>query len=218
MGVPTLPYTQWGCRFVDLDLDGFQDLFLASGNIDHLEDSPASDAGYAQPCQVLRNDRAGGFTDVSSSCGPFFGRRQVARGVAFGDYDNDGDADILIACNNQPALLLRNDSPRGNHWVCLSLVGSGCCRDALGARVRVTTGSMTQTQYVRSGGSYLADHDRRLLFGIGPARTAETEIRWPCGALQRLEVRESETLVVRETGCRVPGGEIHATGKPWNGR
>ncbi len=92
----------------------------------------------------------GRFYDVSKQCGSFFSRRQVERGAAFGDYDNDGDTDVLIACNNQPAILLRNDSPQRSHWIRLALQGSRCNRDALGAQVRVQASGMTQMQYMRS--------------------------------------------------------------------
>jgi hypothetical protein len=129
----------------------------------------------------------------------------VARGAAFGDYDNDGDIDVLIACNNQPAILLRNDSTPRAPWIRLALVGRGCNRDAIGARVRVECGSLLQTQSVRSGCSYLADHDRRLLFGLGNAgaTTARVEVKWPCGAMQTLEARGGESVKVEEKDCRL---------------
>jgi enediyne biosynthesis protein E4 len=202
IGTPSLPYLKWGCQFVDLDLDGWQDLFVTAGHVDdHADESPQS-LGYAQPCEVLHN-RGGRFSDISRECGPFFSRRQVARGAAFGDYDNDGDTDALIACNDQPVILLRNDSPRSGGWIRVSLQGRGCNRDALGARVRVTAGGTTQMRFHRSGTSYLADHDRRLLFGIGQSPDATVEVRWPCGATQSLRVRAGETMTIQEKGCRV---------------
>jgi hypothetical protein len=209
VGTPSLPYLKWGCHFADLDLDGFQDLFVANGHVDDHADERGNPLGYAQPCQVFRNEGNGIFSDVSLRSGRFFSQRQVARGAAFGDADNDGDIDVLIACNNQPAILLRNDSPRRSHWIRLALVGRGCNRDALGARVRVRAGGITQTQTVRSGTSYLADHDRRLLFGIGESRQANVEIRWPCGALQTLEAPAGATATIRESRCRIAGLRLH---------
>jgi hypothetical protein len=203
IGAASLPYLKWGCQFVDLDRDGLLDLFVANGHVDDYADEAGKPLGYAQPCQVLHNEGNGRFADISKQCGPFFTRRQVARGAAFGDYDNDGDVDVLVTCINQPAILLRNDSrPRGP-WLRLSLVGLGCNRDALGARVRVTSGAVTQTRFVRSGTSYLSDHDRRLLFGIGAAPKAQVEVRWLCGAAQRLPARARQSITIQETGCRL---------------
>jgi hypothetical protein len=203
IGPPSLPFVGWGVRFVDLDSDGFQDLFVVNGHVNDAERAGSHSAGYAQPCQVYRNRGDRTFAEVSAGCGPFFSRRQVARGAAFGDYDNDGDIDVLIACNNQPPILLRNDTTPRRKWIGLTLVGRGCNRDAIGARVQVRSGSLTQTQSVRSGCSYLADHDRRLRFGIGEEGHAQVEIKWPCGAASRLDVRAGESVKVEETGCRL---------------
>ena len=150
----------------------------------------------------MRNLGDNAFGEISGECGEFFQHRQVARGAAFGDYDSDGDLDVLIGCNDQPAILLRNDSRKDNNFVRLELTGHGCHRDALGARVRVTAGSVTQSQFVRSGTSYLSDHDRRLLFGIGKWAEADVEIQWPCGAVQSSRVAADATVHVTETGCR----------------
>lgn len=216
LGAASLPYLKWGCRFVDLDRDGFQDLFVANGHVHENPEELGQQGSHAQPCRIYRNDRDGCFSDISAVCGTFFSHRQVARAAAFGDYDNDGDLDVLIACNNQPAILLRNDTRTPNHWIRLCLNGAGCNRDALGARVRVRAGGLTQTQEVRSGGSYLADHDRRLLFGLGSARRASVEIHWPCGAMQTLEVEQGSSTVVPERGCRIdsfrPAGLAAALG------
>lgn len=204
-------YVKWGCRFVDLDLDGFQDLFVVNG---HVNDTAidGDHVGYRQPSQLFRNVR-GEFMDISRQGGSFFEQQQVGRGAAFGDYDNDGDSDILVACNNEPAILLRNDSPRRTQWVQLDLHGSarpqqrGCNRDALGALVRVRANGMTQTQYVRGGTSYMADHDRRMLFGIGQDKHAQVEIRWPCGALQKLRADVGKATLINENGCKLRKGK-----------
>jgi hypothetical protein len=118
----------------------------------------------------------------------------------------------LIACNNQPAVLLRNDTPGTNSWVRLVLRGQGCNRDALGSRVQVGEGLETQTQYVSSGGSYLADHDRRLLFGSGAHNEVKVRVTWPCGAEQVCRARARESMVVEEAGCKLAHKET-LTGK-----
>ncbi len=205
----TKPFLKWGCKLVDLDLDGHADLFIVNGHVDDHEDERKKPLGYAQPSQVLLNHGNGTFSDISKSCGRFFERKQVARAVAFGDFNNDGAIDALIGVNNGPAVLLRNDSPRRNNWVRIALEGSarpghmGCNRDALGARIRVTAGSLPQTQVVRSGSSYLADHDRRALFGLGIQKEAAVEIRWPCGAVETRSAKAGETVTVSEQGCRL---------------
>jgi len=99
---------------------------------------------------------------------------------------------------------LRNDTPHGDRWTQLELHGNGCNRDAIGARVRVKTGVVTQTQYVKSAGSYLSDHDRRLLFGLPGFMNPTIEIRWPCGAVQTLEVQPGKTITIEEENCRLP--------------
>ena len=192
----------WGCQFADFDQDGWPDLFWVSGHVNDYATEGKQSLGLNQPVQLLRNLDGNSFAEISKQSGEFFKRRQVARGAAFGDFDNDGDLDVLIGCNNQPALLVRNDSQRENNFVRLALTGQGCNRDALGARVRATAGVMTQCQFARSGTSYLSDHDRRLLFGIGKAAKADIEIQWPCGALQKLSVAANSTAAVVEAGCR----------------
>jgi hypothetical protein len=204
VGSPSLPFLKWGIKIVDLDLDGFADLFVANGHVDDRADEYGKAMGYSQSCRVYRNQGGHSFADVSPSAGAFFTRKQVARGLAMADYDNDGDMDILIGCNNQPAILLRNDTPRqDNRWVRLMLRGRGCNRDGIGARVRVQAGATVQTRYVQSGTSYLADHDRRQLFGLGPSDRAEVEITWPCGGKQRVDLNAGESPVVDEAGCRL---------------
>ncbi len=217
LGSPSLPYVQWGCGFADLDRDGWTDLFVASGHVDDTIAERRMGASHAQPCQVFRNDGSGTFSEVSGTAGPFFARRITGRGAAFGDYDNDGDTDVLVACNNGPPVLLRNDTATPHGWLRLALTGDGCSRDALGARVRVTAAGRAQTQFVRSGGSYLSDHDRRLLFGMAGAEEAAVEIRWPCGALQSLRAQPGTLERVQEAGCRLRrrsegGASLHRPG------
>jgi len=200
---------KWGCRFTDFDLDGWQDLFIANGHVDDHADENGKPQGYAQACQVLRNDGNGAFSDVSAGSGPFFSQKQVARGLAVGDFNNDGKPDVIIAGNNGRAILLKNSTQTSNHWVRLTLEGAGCNRDALGAKVTVAAGPLKEMQTVHSGGSYLSDHDRRLLFGIGSARSAHVDIRWPCGAKESLEVPADTSTVVAEKRCKLANGGVN---------
>ena len=204
-----LAFLKWGCRFVDLDLDGHLDLFVVNGHFnDNLEKAPRSRLrkGYAQRAQVYRNDgERGRFSDVTLvPAGAYFLEEHVGRGAAFGDVDNDGDWDVVVVNHDEPAVLLRNDTVRRNEWARLELHGSGCNRDAIGARVRVKTGDITQTRYVRSGGSYLSDHDRRLLVGLpGVGEPVDAEIRWPCGATETVTLTPGASVTVEETSCRL---------------
>jgi hypothetical protein len=206
---------KWGIRFVDLDLDGYKDLFFVCGHINDKLPRVAVNDGptFPQPAVLVRNEH-GHFQGVSSDAGEFFTRQQVGRGAAFGDFNNDGLMDVLISCNDEPAILLRNDSPRKYHWIELQLEGSarlghrGCNRDALGARVQVHTGSLTQTQWVHAG-SYMSDHDRRLVFGIGQDKKAEVEIKWPCGAIQKVVVNAGQNAHINENACHLSKPGFH---------
>jgi enediyne biosynthesis protein E4 len=197
LAAPSTPHLSWGVRFVDLNLDGWLDLFVASGHVNDYDEN------HNQPCQVYIN-RSGVFTDISHQCGSFFQDKQVARGAAFGDFDNDGDIDVLLACNNQPLKLLRNDSLRDARVLRLQLRGDSCNRDALGARVRVHADPV-QTAFVRSGGSYLCDHDRRLIFAVGDLETVSVEIRWPCGNIQEHFLSTDVLHEIVEDGCHCSG-------------
>ena len=205
---------KWGCRFVDLDLDGHLDLLVLNGHVNDYLDKPAQTSGlirrrltiregYAQRAQIYRNDGIHGrFTDVSWTAGPYFLEKHVGRGAAFGDFDNDGDWDVVAVNNDERAALLRNDTPRASQWARIELRGQACNRDAIGAGVRVKTGAVTQTQYVASGGSYLSDHDRRLLFGIpGAADQVTADIRWPCGATETVIVKPGTSTRIEEKNC-----------------
>src|SRR5262249_21934646 len=141
---------------------------------------------YAQPAHMFRNAGKGAFSEVTQSLGAALRQPRVARGAAYGDFDNDGDLDIVMTTNGGPAVLLRNDGG-ANHSVRLRLVGSRSNRDGFGAVVRLTAGGETQTQMLRSGSSYLSQSERILTFGIGSRTQADAvEIRWPSGQVDRL--------------------------------
>ena len=205
------PYVGWGVHFVDLDLDGWQDLFVVNGHVNDYADELQRGKGYGQTARVYRNDGRGRFGDVSSGAGEFFARRQVARGAAFGDYDDDGRMDVLISCNNQPAILLHNESAPAAPRLRVALRGRGCNRDAIGARIVARSGSLVQTQVVRSATSYLCDHDRRIIFANPSDEPSELEITWPCGNVQRQIVSAGPLVWINEDGCR---GHKHGESAP----
>jgi len=182
LGVPSLQFLAWGTFFFDYDNDGDRDIFVANGHLDdNIERFDA--VTYEQQNQVFRNDGRGRFEDMSNLVGPGLLLKQVSRGAAMGDYDNDGDLDVAVTNNNQPAVLLRNDGGNANHWLSLRLVG-----DLVGAEVRVTAGDLMQVDVVRTGSSYMCQSALRPFFGLGDRTLVdELEIRWPSGKVQLLQ-------------------------------
>ena len=201
LGGVSLPYVGWGVDFVDLDNDGLVDLFVANGNIyDNVE---KFDPGYTYPQRnhVFRNQGDGKLNEVSGQCGPGLELNKVSRGVAFGDYDNDGDIDVLITNSNQTPDLLRNESSNQNNWLNLQLIGTASNRDAIGARVKLfAPGLEPQLREVKSGSSYLCQSDMRLHFGLGKASIVDRiEIRWPSGLKETFEeIKPNQFLQIRE--------------------
>lgn len=205
VGTKSLPYLAWGVDFVDLDNDGYQDIFVANGHIDDNAKVYSPSATYAQANQIFLNLRDGTFSEISDQCGPGLHLKKVSRGAAFGDYDNDGDIDVLITNSNQPPDLLKNaglsnKSANPNHWLVLETVGTKSNRDGIGARVTVTVNETEQIREVKSGSSYLCQSDMRLHFGLGDAdRADEVTIRWPSGWVERFkDVRADQFLRVTE--------------------
>ena len=179
------PYLGWSTAFFDGDNDGWLDLFVANGHIYPQVDLHTSGIGYAQHNLYYRN--VGGlFQSSASSVG--LGLVKVSRGAAFGDYDNDGDIDILVVNLNDTPTLLENRGGDRNNWLGLELVGTESNRDALGALVRLAVGGRMQTREIHSGYGYQSQHDTRVLFGLGSEeRVDRVEIRWPSGRTQLLE-------------------------------
>jgi enediyne biosynthesis protein E4 len=189
----------FGCFFFDYDLDGWLDIFVANGHIERDIERIQSRIKYAQSPHVFRNTGKGAFGAVTQYLGPAMRQSRVGRGAAYGDFDNDGDLDIVLATNGGPAVLLRNDGG-SNRSLRLRLVGTRSNRDAFGAVVRVTAAGQTQTQMLRSGSSYLSQSEKVLTFGLGSLMQADTvEIRWPSGQVERLSnVKAGAVVTVNE--------------------
>ncbi|MBA3298145.1 MAG: CRTAC1 family protein [Acidobacteria bacterium] len=193
-------HVQWGGGLPDLDNDGLADVFYVTGHVYPEVERALPQYPYRGPRVVFRNDGNGRFTDVTSGSGPGGTRARSSRGAAFGDYDNDGDIDVLVMNMSEPPSLLRNDYRGGNAWLALRLEGRTSNRTAIGATVTVTAGGRRQARAVVSQASYYSHDDLRLHFGLGRAARADRiEVRWPSGATQVLSsVRARQVLTIRE--------------------
>jgi len=169
----------WGLKYFDYDNDGSVDLILANGHPDDMIDEYSKQVHYREPLLLFHQEN-GRLRDVSAAAGPAFSRMFAARGLAVGDFDNDGRLDVLIGNNGGAPLLLRNAAGAGNHWLGLKLQGVKCNRDGIGARITWSAGGVKRSRLKSSGGSYLSSHDPREILGIGPAAKVDwVEIRWP---------------------------------------
>ena len=188
IGEVTYSYLGWGISFFDYDNDGHKDIFVANGHVlDNVVEVDRSTT-YPQQNLLFRNLGDGTFADVTNQAGPGLAIRKVSRGAAFGDYDNDGDIDILISNWNQPVDLLRNEGGNLNNWVQFLAVGVKSNRSGIGARIKVSAGDLTQIAEVHCGGSYLSFSDLRVHFGLGKAEKVDlVEIRWPSGQIDTAE-------------------------------
>ena len=175
----------WGVAFLDLDLDGWQDLFLVNGHVYPEVDQVKTEAGYKQRKVVYRNRGDGRFEDVTEQLGPPVTVPKAGRGAAFADLDNDGDVDIVVNNVHDAPELYRLDQRQPRNWTSLRLVGVQSNRSAIGARVTLTAGGVTQVSEVRGGGSYYSQNDLRLHFGLAAAKTIDrVEVRWPNGNVE----------------------------------
>jgi hypothetical protein len=195
----------FGCAFFDTDLDGRLDLLAVNGHIDETVRNIRSNIGYAQPPHLFLNDGTGGFRDAASRAGSDFAAPKIARGVALGDFDRDGDVDILITTNQGPAVLYRNDITSGNKSIRLQLAGTKSNRDAIGGVVRLFTPDGTQSRMVKTGSSYLSQSELALTFGLGKRDRADrVVVEWPSG-----RVEEHKNLSAGSYQC-VEGKNIRA--------
>src|SRR5947208_3704561 len=178
----------FGCFFFDADLDGLLDLLVVNGHIDDALARIGGGVQYAQSGRLFLNGGKDGFRDVASELGAGFTQPKVARGAAFGDFDNDGDLDVLITTNNGPAYLYRNDQLAGNRSIRFRLRGTESNRDAIGAMVRIYYGGQSSSRMVRSGSSYLSQSELPVTFGLGKRDGIDrVVIRWPNGRVEEFK-------------------------------
>jgi enediyne biosynthesis protein E4 len=199
LGVETR-FIGWGSGLVDLDNDGHPDLFLVTGNVYPEIEKKIASYPFKTPRIVFRNLGNGKFEELIEEAGPGIAALHSSRGCAFGDFDNDGDIDILIVNINEPPSLLRNDVSGKNNWLKVKLTGTKSNRSAIGARVIAKYGGKQQAQEVLSQSSFYSSSDRRLHFGLGPSTTADLEIRWPSGQKQTFTSVKANQLVLITEG------------------
>jgi len=188
VGGPSKTTLGFGCGFADLDLDGRLDLIVANGHIDDTVRNIRGNVGYAQPPHLFLNLGKGKFQDLAGTNGGDFAVPRVGRGLAFADFDGDGDIDLLLTTNNGPAYLFRNDLRSGNRALRLHLTGAKSNRDGIGAAVRIYVDGVSQMRNVRSGSSYLSQSELALTFGVGKAdRIDRVTVEWPGATTQEFK-------------------------------
>ncbi|MGH9839528.1 MAG: CRTAC1 family protein [Blastocatellia bacterium] len=195
----------WGCNFADFDNDGWLDIFLVNGHVYPEVEKLTTEAGYQQRKVLYQNQRNGSFKDITEKIGGTLTEPTASRGCAFGDFDNDGDVDVVINPVNDVPVLLRADSAAGNNWISIKAIGVKSNRTGVGARIKVVADDRTQIDEVRSGGSYYSQNDLRVHFGLGKAMKAKMiEVRWPSGVVDTLkDVAAGQVLIVREGAAKL---------------
>ena len=202
LGVETR-YTGWGVGMVDLDNDGQPDIFMVTGSVYPEVEKRVIEYPYKTPRLVFRNLGDGSFEELIEEAGPGVAAVHCSRGCAFGDFDNDGDIDVLVINLNEPPSLLRNDVQGHSRWIKVKLIGVASNRSAIGARVLVHYGGRVQAQTVLSQSSFYSASDPRLHFGVGESATVEVEITWPSGARQSLHGLSTDRLVTVKEGIGI---------------
>jgi enediyne biosynthesis protein E4 len=188
IGAPSRSTLGFGCAFADFDLNGSLDLVVANGHIDETVRRIRGNVGYAQPPHLFVNQGKGVFRDVAAGTGGDFAKPKVGRGLAVGDFDRDGDLDILMTTNNGPAYLFRNDQLAGNRSLRFRLTGTKSNRDAIGATVRIYHDGSSQSRLVKSGASYLSQSELPVTFGVGKRdRVDRVAITWPSGRTEEFK-------------------------------
>jgi hypothetical protein len=210
VALPSLPYVKWGTIFFDADNDGWLDLIVVGGHVYPQVDTLPSGARYREPKKLQLNQKDGTFCDASEEAGPALGIPRVSRGVAAGDLFNDGNVDLVIEDLAGEPMILKNNGIAGKHWVSFELQGTKSNRLAIGARLKIVAGGMTQTEEIHSGGSYLSQNDLRVHFGLNTATKIESvEIRWPSGKIETVKNLEADKYYsVLEGSGIVPAEKI----------
>jgi hypothetical protein len=181
----TKHYVGWGVRLLDFDNDGNLDLFTVNGHLHETIARSNSSVAYREPPLLLANDGSGHFTRVEGL--PVGTSGYLGRGMAAGDYDNDGAVDVVFMSLNESPVLLHNEAANGRRWLGVRLTGTASNRDAIGAKLTLKVGQRTLTRWITGGGSFLASHDRRVVFGLGSQTTVgELVVRWPSGRVQQI--------------------------------
>jgi len=202
LGVETR-YVGWGAGIVDLDNDGNPDLFVATGSVYPEVEKRLPAYPFRTPRLVFRSLGDGRFEELIEEAGSGISAPHASRGCAFGDFDNDGDMDILVSNMNEPPSLLRNDVTGKNHWLKVLLVGVQTNRSAIGSRVTARYGSRRQAQEVSAQSSFYSTNDRRLHFGLGTESSADLTIRWTNGATEAIPKVAADQLVVIREGAGI---------------
>ncbi len=192
----------WGCGFADFDNDGWPDIFECNGHVyPEIEQLRRDDITFRQRRVVYRNLGNGRFEDVSAKVGASILHSAVSRGCAFGDFDNDGDVDVLVSNINETPSLLRCDAPKNHHWIKVRTIGMESNRSGIGSRIKCVTGEHQQIDEVRSGGSFMSQSDLRVHFGLGTATKVDSlEIRWPNGRTETLRDLGVDQLIYIQEG------------------
>jgi len=216
--MPTKSVLSFGGGFFDYDNDGWLDLFIANGHVYPEIEQIFPDVHYKQINSLFHNNGQGKFADVTKNSGDGFETPHIGRGVAFADFDNDGFVDVVVANNNDPPLLLHNSGGNGNHFASFKLIGTKSNRDAMGARLKLSAGGLTQIREIEGGGSYMSQSDLRAHFGLGSTtKIDKLEISWPSGMKQTFADFPADQFYKIEEGKNELGYEPFAKvgkGKP----
>ena len=213
LGVETR-FVSWGAGIVDLDNDGLPDLFWVTGSVYPEVEKKYPQFPHRTPRVLFRNLGGGKFEELLEEAGPGVAAAHASRGCAFGDFDNDGDVDILIINLNEPPSLLRNDLRGNSHWLKVRLIGVKSNRSAIGTRVIARYGDKQQAQAVMGQSSYLSVNDRRLHYGLGAAETADLEIHWPSGMVEKIAKVACDQLATIKEGAGLIKSEKFTSSVP----